>query len=107
MQLILRNASMRSLRFLQPPVFSQHHLPQGLHIQQLEAALEGVQQAVLLHQAQLTGKGTAVAVEVVRQLDAGKRDAEGQAPGAFAFIQEEKMEVETDMSGLMIPGLCT
>ena len=49
----------------------QHHVPQRVRFQQLEAALIGLEQTVPLHQAQLPGEGAAVAVEVVGQLDAG------------------------------------
>ena len=57
----------------------QHHMPQRVRFQQLEAALIGLEQAVPLHQAQLPGEGAAVAVEVVGQLDAGVGNGEGEA----------------------------
>ena len=51
-----------------------HHLLQGVRLQQLEAAAVSVDEPLLLHGAQLPGKGAAVAVEVIRQLDAGEGD---------------------------------
>ena len=69
-----------------------HHLLQGVRLQQLEAAAVGVDEPLLLHGAQLPGKGAAVAVEVIRQLDAGEGDAEGQAVGAskeYGFVKGE------------------
>ena len=47
-----------------------HHLLQGVRLQQFETAAVGVDEPFLLHGAQLPGKGAAVAVEVIRQLDA-------------------------------------
>ena len=68
--------------------WSLHHLPQYLRLQQLEAAFVGVQQAVPLHLAQLAGESTAVTVQVIRQLDAGERDAEGQAASPLGFTEQ-------------------
>ena len=63
-------------------------MPSGIRLQQLEAAAVGVDKTFPLHSAQLPGKGAAVAVEVVRQLDAGEGDAEGQAVGAGGLAEQ-------------------
>ena len=63
-------------------------MPSGIRLQQLEAAAVGVDEPFLLHGAELPGKGAAVAVEVIRQLDAGEGDAEGQAVGAGGLAEQ-------------------
>ena len=67
------------IRLSQRERLLQHHMPQRVRFQQLEAALIGLEQAVSLHQAQLPGEGAAVTVEVIRQLDAGVGNGEGEA----------------------------
>ena len=74
------------IRLSQREGLLQHHVPQRVWFQQLEAALIGLEQAVPLHQAQLPGEGAAVAVEVVGQLDAGVGNGEGEAVVNLSLI---------------------
>ena len=80
------------IRLSQRERLLQHHVPQRVRFQQLEAAPISLQQAVPLHFGQLIGQCAAFHIQIIGKLLAVERDREAAAPRPLRLLAKVRQQ---------------